>query len=124
MASESKGVMHGPRYIRGTAELEASAIAKLGSMDEGSYVDFVRRMLKVAEEAGITLPKLGISVKFKEGFEQESHSFVKAQPSKLTNAEWEAFKKDAERMCECMPAVFVIDGSKVTSGKSQKNKAL
>ncbi len=115
MASQStglpSGVMYfGPKYLWTVAELEENAIAKLGSMDEGTYEDFAEKMLKIAKEAGIVQPKMGIGIKFKEG----AHSFLKEQAYPITKNEWAVFKKDAETMCEYIPKVFVIDGSKFT----------
>jgi hypothetical protein len=96
-----------PKYLLTIAELEANAI-ELGSMEEASYDTYVERMNKIAAEAGIARPKLAIGIKFKEG----AHSSFEEQPYPITKGEWTVFKKDAETMCEYMPKVFVVDGSK------------
>ena len=103
-------IYFGPKYLNTIAELENNAVAKLGSMDEGSYDAFAEKMLKVAQEAGIANPKMAIGIKFKKG----AHPFVSEQPYPIIKAEWSIFKKDAETMCEYMPKVFVVDGSKFT----------
>ena len=100
----------GPKYLWTVKELEQNAVAKLGSMTDGSYDDFEAKMLKIAKEAGIVKPKMAIGIKFKEG----AHPFVKEQPYPITKEEWSVFKRDAQTMCEYMPKVFVIDGSKFT----------
>ncbi len=116
MANQSTGVQSskvvhcGPTYLMTVAELEKNAIATLGSMDEGTYEEFAEKMAKIAREAGIVQPKMGIGIKFKEG----AHSFLTEQAYPITKNEWEVFRQDARRMCEYIPKVFVIDGSKFT----------
>ncbi|PIS01364.1 MAG: hypothetical protein COT84_02955 [Chlamydiae bacterium CG10_big_fil_rev_8_21_14_0_10_35_9] len=77
-------------------------------MDQTTYAECVEKMNKIAEEQGIIQPKLAIGIKFKEG----AHAFVKEQPYPILEREWAIFKKDAETMCEYIPNVFVVDGSK------------
>jgi hypothetical protein len=97
-----------PTYLWTIAELEANAVLKLGSMNEGSYESYIERMNKIAVENGIAKPTLAIGIKFKEG----AHAFVSEQPYPITKNEWSIFKKEAETMCEYIPNVFVVDGSK------------
>ncbi|MGD2168671.1 MAG: hypothetical protein PVI40_00320 [Chlamydiota bacterium] len=97
----------GPRYLWTIDELEENAIANLGPMDKTTYAECAEKMNKIAEEKGIIQPKLAIGIKFKEGA-----AFVKEQPYPILEREWAIFKKDAETMCEYIPNVFVVDGSK------------
>lgn len=108
MATSATGRTIGPQYLWTIAELELNAVAQLGSMDGASYDTYMARMNKIAVENGIANPKLAIGIKFKEG----AHAFVTEQPYPITKNEWSVFKKDAETMCEYMPKVFIVDGSK------------
>jgi hypothetical protein len=108
MATQATGRTTVPQYLWTIAELETNAVAQLGSMDEASYDVYMERMNKIAVENGIANPKLAIGIKFKEG----AHLFLKEQPYPITKNEWSIFKNDAETMCEYMPKVFVVDGSK------------
>jgi hypothetical protein len=101
-------VYHGPKYLWKIAELEENAIAKLGSMDEGSFEQFNAKMIEIATRLGISNPVMGIGIKFKPG----AHSFVDEQTYPITKAEWVMFRNDAKTMCEYMPKVYVVDGLK------------
>lgn len=96
------------QYLWTIQELEMSAVAKLGSMEEASYETYVERMNQIAKQNGIVTPILAIGIKFKEG----ADAFVKEQLYSITKDEWPVFQEDAKTMCEYMPKVFIIDGSK------------
>jgi hypothetical protein len=96
-------------YLTTIAELEKNAVTMLGTMSEGSYEMFEAKMRKIAQDARIIKPLMVIGIKYKKGF----LSFVPEQPYPIkTLDQWTINKKNSETMCEYIPKVFVIDGTK------------
>lgn len=93
-------------------ELEENAVADLGPMDKLPYDEFVIKMKNAAFKAGIQQPLLVIDIKFKPGV----NSYVDEQPYPISGEEWNQYKADARKMCQYMPRVFVVDGSKFRAG--------
>lgn len=96
-------------YLWTLEELYKNAYGEnLGSMDKGTYDEYQKKVNEVAKKAGIAKPKMAIDLKFKKG----AHDFLSEQPYPINKDEWDVFLKDAKTMCEYIPRVFVVDGSK------------
>lgn len=79
----------------------------LGTVDQGTYDEYKKKVDEVAKKTGIANPIMAIDIKFKKG----AH-FASELPHSISKHEWDHFLKDAKKICEFMPCVFIVDGSK------------
>jgi hypothetical protein len=92
-------------YLTTIPMLEKYSVAKLGTMNDGSYDEFIEKMNKIAKEKGIMQPILGIGIKYKP----KTH-FLTETAYPIIKNEWDTFKSDPT--IESSPTVYIVDRSK------------
>lgn len=85
-------------------DLYAKAIAKLGSMAEGTYDQYMEQAKGLTQK-----PLLVIDVKYNADMRRQG---MNDQPYPIAKSEWDLFIRDAKTMAEYCPNVYVVDGSR------------
>lgn len=99
----------GPRYLWSLDELRHVSLADLGPLQANQYEKCRAQALEIGAKFGVASPKLVVGIIQKPAYGGIS------QPYPIVKDEWNQFAEDAKTMCESIPHVHVVDGTRYTA---------